>query len=712
MKRALAITERALGHDHPTVGIRLNNLGLLYKAQGRYAEAEPLYTRALAIDEKALGHDHPDIGEVLDNLGALYFSQKKWKPAVDYWRRSTNVFIRRAQRGTLVVGEALTGTRKTDVEQQRSTFRNFVKAANRLVLEQGNDAGSPLEMFQTAQWAQSSEAGQSLAQMAARGAKSDLKLAALVRERQDLVAEWQKRDEMRSASVAKAPEKRDAQSDASNNDRLAAIDSRISEIDKRLMADFPDYATLASPGPLSIEEVQAQLAPDEALVLFFDTPELEPAPEETFIWVVTKSDARWVRSDLGTSALSREVAALRCGLDYQGSWTDSSCSDLLKVAYTRADRDVFGKQLPFDVGRAHELYKGLFGQFEDLIKDKRLLIVPSGPLTQLPYQVLVTEAPKVSMPTSVADYRDVAWLMRKHAITVLPAVSSLKALRELAKQSRASEPYIGFGNPLLDGEPEKFKEDGVAAKLAREKRCDPALRQQVAFALGLRGSTHARSHSNGGVVDVGDLRSWAPLPETADELCDVAQDLGVDPKTHVYLGAIATETEIKQLSEGGSLAKYKIVHFATHAAVAGQLLHAFEPGLLLTPPEKASETDDGYLSTSEISGLKLDADWVILSACNTAAGGSQGAEALSGLARAFFYAGARSLLVSHWEVASDSTVKLITKAIFELKSDPEIGRAEALRRSMLSLIKDGEDYEAHPAFWAPFVLVGEGGAPR
>jgi CHAT domain-containing protein len=134
--------------------------------------------------------------------------------------------------------------------------------------------------------------------------------------------------------------------------------------------------------------------------------------------------------------------------------------------------------------------------------------------------------------------------------------------------------------------------------------------------------------------------------------------------------------------------------------------------LLLTPPDKASETDDGYLSASEIAGLKLDADWVILSACNTAAGDARGAEALSGLARALFYAGARSLLVSHWEVASEPTVKLITKAVDELKRNPKIGRAEALRRSMLAMIDTRKDYEAHPAFWAPFVLVGEGAIAR
>jgi CHAT domain-containing protein/tetratricopeptide (TPR) repeat protein len=713
-KRALAISEKALGPDHPDVATAISNLAQLYQIQGRYVEAEPLYKRALAVSEKALGPDHPDVGTRLDNLASLYFSQSDWARAADYWRRSTGVIVRRAQRGTFAVGEALTGKRTSEAEQLSWVFWGLVKAVHRVASEQRNNTSLPREMFQTAQWAQSSEAAASLAQMAARGAKGAPKLATIVRERQDLVVEWQKRDVDRSAAVAQAPDKRSPQTEAENVARLADIDSRIANIDKQLKADFPDYAALASAAPLSTEDVQAQLGANEALVLFLDTPELMPTPEETFIWVITKKESRWVRSDLGTPALTREVAALRCGLDYKGAWFDANgiwgsslCTDLLKVAYTRPDHDVFGKPLPFDLARAHALYKGLFGPIEDLIKDKHLLIVPSGPLTQLPFQVLVTAPPKNALPSAFADYRNVAWLARKHAITVLPAVSSLKALRVLAKKSHASDSYIGFGNPLLEGEPDKFKADRDAAKLAREKRCDPTLRQRVVSMFGLRGGTRAIARSSGG-IDVADIRTWAPLPETADELCDVAHDLGVDPKTHLYLGALATETKVKQLSEDGSLAKYRIVHFATHGAVAGKISGAFEPGLLLTPPDKASDIDDGYLTASEIAALKLDADWVILSACNTAAGEAKDAQALSGLARAFFYAGARSLLVSHWEVASESTVKLVTKAVVELKAIPKIGRAEALRRSMLSLIATGKDYEAHPAFWAPFVLVGEG----
>src|SRR5204862_981209 len=168
----------------------------------------------------------------------------------------------------------------------------------------------------------------------------------------------------------------------------------------------------------------------------------------------------------------------------------------------------------------------------------------------------------------------------------------------------------------------------------------------------------------------------------------------------ILLGSRATEGMLKELSEKGRLAEYGVVHFATHGVLAGQLQGSAEPGLILTPPAKgtsdasALERDDGFLTASEIAALKLDADWVILSACNTAGGSGETAEALSGMARAFFYAGARALLVSHWEVGSDAAVKLTTRAFAELKAHPKIGRAEAFRRSMKELIEKGSMAEA------------------
>jgi CHAT domain-containing protein len=173
----------------------------------------------------------------------------------------------------------------------------------------------------------------------------------------------------------------------------------------------------------------------------------------------------------------------------------------------------------------------------------------------------------------------------------------------------------------------------------------------------------------------------------------------------VVTGADATEARVK----AADLAQHRVVAFATHGVLPGELHCQSEPGLALTPPATASVADDGLLDASEIAQLRLDADWVLLSACNTAgADGRLGGESLSGLARAFFYAGARAVLVSHWAVASRPTEALTTGALGAYARDPAIGRAEALRRAQMALA--GQPATSHPAFWAPFVLVGDGGS--
>ena len=280
---------------------------------------------------------------------------------------------------------------------------------------------------------------------------------------------------------------------------------------------------------------------------------------------------------------------------------------------------------------------------------------------------------------------------------------------------------IGFANPLLDGN-QADPDDGpwhkqLADRARAEMGCATTLKQRTATLRSV-GRSASPVPQAAGLADLAHLRMQVPLPETADEVCEVARSIGANV-SDMHIGARATETEVKRLSETGDLANYRILHFATHGLLAGQLSGTREPGLILTPPASATPIDDGYLSGSEIAGLKLDADWVILSACNTAgpAGGEGGAEALGGLARAFFYAQARALLVSHWEVDSDASVKLITTAIGELAKNLAIGRAEALRRAMLAVMADTTRPKhwvpaTHPAVWAPFVVVGEGGAGR
>ncbi len=237
LNRALAIYERALGPDHPDVAGSLNNIAELYHDQGRYADAEPLYERSLAINEKALGSDHPNVATALNNLAGLYFEQRDWARAADYGRRATGIIMHRAEHGTSVVGKALLGRGKSEAHRFNQRFWALIQAAYRLAAEkdrENEESNLARETFETAQWAQGSEAAASLAQMAARGAKDD-PLATIVRERQDLVAEWQNRDDVRTSAVSQPPDKRDKAAEAANSTRITEIDARITEIDKQLV---------------------------------------------------------------------------------------------------------------------------------------------------------------------------------------------------------------------------------------------------------------------------------------------------------------------------------------------------------------------------------------------------------------------------------------------------------------------------------------------
>ncbi len=335
----------------------------------------------------------------------------------------------------------------------------------------------------------------------------------------------------------------------------------LAPIDARLAKDFPEYAALASPRPVAVTDAQAALRDDEALVLFLDTDaRFKPLPEETFLWVVTRREMRWVRSDLGTGALQREVAALRCGLDATAWHGEGArrCAYLLKLPIEKAPMD--NEPLPFDVMRAHLLYLSLFGDVRDLIAGKHLLVVPSGALTTLPFQVLVTTAPASD------DLASASWLIRDHAITVLPSVASLFALRRLGKPSAAPKPMIGFANPLLDGD-QKHSKDGAwhkqqARRARAETGCAATPKQRTAAQRAVSPSPSEVPQPTG-LADLAHLRAQTPLPETADEVCAVARSIGADA-ADMRIGARATETEVKRLSGTGELAKYRILHFATH----------------------------------------------------------------------------------------------------------------------------------------------------
>ena len=634
-KRALAIREKALGANHPDVGQTLTNLANVYRDQGKYGEAEGPLKRALSITENAQGANHPDVAWGLNNMAILYEARGESGSALAYSRRATAAIL--GHRDAESMGARQMGAPGGLVEQRASYFQRHV-ANLAVAARKGIESAALLarEALEVAQWASQSSAAAALQQMGTRFASGGGALASLVRERQDLAAAWRDKDKALLDALSNPESQQERVSpDARLRKEIAEIERRLNAIAARLDKEFPDYAAVANPQPLTAEEVQKLLGADEALVFFL------VGPNEGYVFALTREGFEWRTIPLGEKNMAAKVATFRRGLDV----------DELTKSFDAGNPHLF------DLATAHEFYVALLGPVEALIKDKpQLLIVPSGPLTALPFHLLVTDKPAIAVPQQINDmaaYRDAAWLVKRHAVTVLPSVASLKALRVFARKGHGTKPMVGFGDPV-------FGRGQIAAQAGHAP-------------VKIAARTRAYSdYWHGASVDRARLAdALSPLPDSAEELKAVAAELGAS-SSDIHLGRSATEANAKHLP----LVDYRVVYFATHGLVAGDVEGLGEPSLALTLPNEPSELDDGLLTASEVALLKLNADWVVLSACNTAAGEKPGAEALSGLARAFFYAGARALLVSHWRINSKAATRLTTSTFDIMNST----RPSAVRR--------------------------------
>ena len=370
--------------------------------------------------------------------------------------------------------------------------------------------------------------------------------------------------------------------------------------------------------------------------------------EGAYAFLATNAGVRAAKLDADEGRLAEDVARLR-------------------EAFRIRDRSV----QPFDLALAHRLYRTLLGPFEnELAATRQLYVVGTGPLASLPFSVLTTA------PSAPNDYANAPWLAKRMAIASPPSVRAFLDMRAAAARPSAPRPLLAVANPVFAG-----AGDGLG---------------QLAGAC--RGA---------GAVPSAMIRALAPLPETADEARRVAATLGAGADA-LLLGAEATAGNLR----ARDLASYRVLYFATHGLLPGELRCQAQPGLALTPPaaDATDPAEDGLLEAAEIAQMRLDADLVVLSACNTAASGDRlGGESLSGLAEAFFAAGARGLLVTHWQVPSEQTVLLTTGMFERLGGDLKRGVAPALRDSQMRLAANPAT--AHPFFWGAFVLQGDGAAP-
>jgi CHAT domain-containing protein len=763
-RRALLSRLQDGGKYNPATPRHIMGLAEILVAEGRYAEAEQLARSAIEIDQAiGVASDSQVEVQVQSQLGRILNLQHKGKEAIAVYaqidkaianwdtarkrvfelndsrisslyesgqidagiaaaeqsvknqlaRYGENQFTA-SSRGTLAIGLML-GKRDADAIREFKTAIPILAAASRentddedttivaarsqrlqdvveaylnLLARQSNPAEDVgVQTFSLADALRGRSVQQALAASSARAAARDPVLADLVRKEQDLGKQVNAQLGVLNNVLALPSDQRDDKTIAGINASISTLRADHARARQEIDKKFPAYADLVSPKPPTVDQIKETLTDDEALLSFYF------GRRGGFVWAVRKN-APVVFAAINASGgeLETKVRKLREALEPQAAMI----SDIP----------------PFDLKLAYDLYSLLLKPVEAGWKPaKQLIVVTNGALGLLPLSLLPT-APAEIKPDDdplFASYRNVPWLARTHAVTTVPSAAALRTLRQLPPGKANRNELIGFGDPYFS------KEEEADAAVELPDAADTKVQVAEAGSNVTRGMLlKRRSSPKLEGVESAELAMLPRLPDTAEELKSIALALQADPSKVLNLGKQASEKTVKTTDLSG----FKVVAFATHGLVPGELNGLTQPALALSSPDVTGDEGDGLLTMEEILELKLDADWVILSACNTGAGAGAGAEAASGLGRAFFYAGTRALLVTNWSVHSQSARQLVTDLFKRQAENHQLTRGEALRQAMMALA-DGPGYVgadgktefayAHPLFWAPYSIIGDGG---
>jgi CHAT domain-containing protein len=633
----------------------------------KYQQAEQMTKSLLVKTERASGKTSPRLAIVRAFEASALQGLGKSAEANTLYKQSIPILVDQSR------NDAENDTSSIRQEQRlKFLFENYISAlAETAKSSPALMPSAAAEAFTIADIARGSGVQRALTASAARANIKDPQLANLARKEQDLQRRINTLSELLTGLLSAAPDQQLPGVQTKIRSDISIFKAEREAIKKEIEKKFPDYAELVEPKPATIERTQKLLRVDEVLVSYYF------ADQVGYIWAISKQGpVQFVQIPLGRSQMSKQVSSLRKALDPGVSTID---------------------EIPaFDVASAYRLYQQLLEPVSESLKGKKvMLVVPHAELGQLPLSVLITkpitQPSKTGIPFS--GYKNLPWLAKEIGIAQIPSVTALTALRNLPEGNRNRRNFVGFGDPYFSASQQKSAEKTIKA-MQLATRGTPLKLRNVPKMSG---------------VSSAELALLPRLPDTSEEIQDIAKVMSASPDD-IFLHQKASVKQVMSMD----LSNRKVVMFATHGLVPGELNGLTQPALAMSSPEVTGDSDDGLLTMDQVLTLKLDADWVVLSACNTAAGDGAGSEAVSGLGRAFFFAGAKALLVSNWPVDSAASRSLMTD-LFKRQQAKGIAKAEALKESMVAQIEQGGFTEgkvmkysyAHPLFWAPFVIVGD-----
>ena len=608
-------------------------LGEISVGQGRLSAAETYFNAAIKLRRQLYG----DGARTIRAMAAL-------ARAYQHEHMSTSTIV--TYREMFKMARALPSTSGVFTADMLVPFAAAIVDTAETLTDPVAKRGLYAEAFDAFQLVQSPLVDKTIAQAAARLSTQDPEIGQLIGTLQDR----QRDNDFARVKLAHQQSLGDNErSSAEEADLKAKIADNLATIattQATLSTKYPAYNNFTTPAAVNLDQLRNSLKPKEGVLSFL------VGRDQSFAQLVTRDGAIVAAVPEGENGLREAVTSIRRTLEIQG-----------------------GAINEFNLGESKQLYDLLLAGLRlPLAAVDHLVVVPAGPLSNLPFGLLVATTPKD------ASYAKADWLVRTKTVSYTPSLQALTALRAAKPRRAPKQMLLAFGDPALVGHVDRPGEVSPMAALANNCR-------------------------EGGPMPAALLSALAPLPDTARELRVVAATLGAGPDS-LFLGRNATEENLRKQT----LDEYRIIYFATHGLLPGEMRCQAEPGLVLTPPATAQQSTalDGLLESSEIASIRLNADLVVLSACNTAASGGRfsGGEALSGLAEAFFYAGARNLLVTHWQVPSAATAELMAGLFTSLRASNGGSVGDALQVAQNNLILN--EKTAHPFFWAAFVVIGDG----